>query len=154
MSESGSGSEHSSPSESDEDRGGVPATGEEKGSSGEVGTDGSATETPGSGGASITDAGVVGTEGVVQSVTKLLEAQTQMVAKAMVAQSFPPLPAFTGESEEENLSVGWSLLRIEPRWLGGPQNKACINLSATSVNQPYRPSVCFLRKIKPVMPWQ
>ena len=43
-----------------------------------------------------------GTEGVVQSVTKLLEAQTQMVAKAMVAQSFPPLPTFTGESEEES----------------------------------------------------
>ena len=55
--------------------------------------DGSATETPGSGGGSTTDAGVGGTDGVVQSVTKLLEAQTQMVAKAMIAQ-FPPITSF------------------------------------------------------------
>ena len=47
--------------------------------------DGSATEILGSGGDSTTGPSVVGTNGVVQSVTKLLEAQTLMVAEAMVA---------------------------------------------------------------------
>ena len=42
------------------------------------------------------------TEGVVHSVTKLLEAQSQMVAKAMIAQSFPQLRSFIGENEEES----------------------------------------------------
>ena len=102
VSESGSGSEHISSSESDEDKGGVPPTGETEGSGEAVVLSGATTKTLGSDGVTTTDASVGGTEGVVQSVTKLLEAQTQMVAKAMVAQSFPPLPAFAGESEEEN----------------------------------------------------
>ena len=102
VSESGSGSERSSSSESDEDKGGVPASGDKEGSGEGIVPGESAAGAPGSGGATTTDASVIGTEGMVQSVTKLLEAQTQMVAKAMVAQSFPPLPVFTGESEEEN----------------------------------------------------
>ena len=40
-------------------------------------------------------------DGVIQSVTRLLEAQTQVVAKAMIAQSFKPLSMFSGENEEE-----------------------------------------------------
>ena len=111
---SGTGSGHSSPSESEEDGGGVPAKEGTRSSEGEAGRDKSATETPGSGGDSTTSPSVVGTDGVVQSVTRLLEAQTQMVAKAMVAQSFPPLPAFTGESEEENFE----------RWLESFEDRA------------------------------
>jgi hypothetical protein len=57
---------------------------------------------------------VVGADRVVQSVTKLLQAQIQIVAKAMIAQSFPPLPAFTGESEEENFE----------RWLESFEDRA------------------------------
>jgi hypothetical protein len=116
-SESGAGSGHSSPSESEEDGGGVPATGETRSSGGEADRDGSVTETPGSGGGSTTEASAGGTDGVVQSVTKLLEAQTQMVAKAMIAQSFPPLPAFTGESEEENFE----------RWLESFEDRAKVS---------------------------
>ena len=114
VSESGSGSEHISSSESDEDKGGVPPTGETEGSGEVVVPSGATTKRPGSDGVTTTDASVGGTEGVEQSVTKLLEAQTQMVAKAMVAQSFPPLPAFTGESEEENFK----------RWLESFEDRA------------------------------
>ena len=57
---------------------------------------------------------VSSTEGVVHSVTKLLEAQTQMVAKAMIAQSFPPLSSFTGENEEESFE----------RWLESFEDRA------------------------------
>lgn len=54
-------------------------------------------------------------------VTKLIEAQSQMVAKAMIAQSFPQLSSFTGENDEESFErwfesfedrakvAGWSL---------------------------------------------
>ena len=40
-------------------------------------------------------------DGVIQSVARLLEAQTQVVAKAMVAHSFQPLTKFNGENDEE-----------------------------------------------------
>ena len=40
-------------------------------------------------------------DGVIQCVARLLEAQTQVVAKAMVAHSFQSLTKFTGENEEE-----------------------------------------------------
>ena len=64
--------------------------------------------------ASDTVLGAADTGGVVHSVTKLLEAQSQMVAKAMIAQSFPPLPSFTGENEEEGFE----------RWLESFEDRA------------------------------
>ena len=40
-----------------------------------------------------------------------------MVAKAMIAQTFPSLPSFTGKRRV--LSNGSNLLKIEPGWVGG-----------------------------------
>ena len=63
---------------------------------------------------------VTGTGGVVHSVTKLLEAPTQMVAKATIAQSFLILPSFTGGRRRVLINGS-----IRARWLGGHQNRAC-----------------------------
>ena len=104
-SESGAGSGRSSPSEGEDDGGGALTT-VDAGSGGGAARDGSATETPGSGRGSTTDADVGGTDGVVQSVTKLLEAQTQMVAMAMIAQSFPHYQSSLERVRKKILNVG------------------------------------------------
>ena len=67
--------------------------------------DGSATETPGSGGGTTTDVGVGGTDGVVQVVRR----SNTNGGKAMISQSFPPLPPLTEESEEE---IFWMLVSV------------------------------------------
>ena len=47
-------------------------------------------------------------------MAKLLDTQTQLVAKVMVVQCFPPLPVFTGKSEEESFE----------RWLESFEDRA------------------------------
>ena len=90
-----SGDDHTHRDDDDRPRGGVDPTP----SSGDGST--ATPTTPDTGGdASATTEGASGEAGIMLSVTKLLEAQRQMMAaqvQAMAAQSFPPLGKFSGE---------------------------------------------------------
>ena len=102
------------------------------GSTGTDGTDCTATGSTDARSSTMAGSGERDESGVLATVTRLLQAQTEALAAhtmAMAAQHLPPLKPFTGEGKLTALRGGLSTLRREPVLLGGPKSNCYTNSS-------------------------
>ena len=80
----------------------------------------------------------------MHSVTKLIEAQSQMVAKAMIAQSFPQLLSFTGENDEESFEHWFESFEDRAKVAGWSPEQSLYQLILHELH--YRLPVCSPRR--------